>query len=72
MYLLSKGIAMSPACEMASLLTLESLWIMATGVRMLRRSQIRALRSSDPETTFFGREFVTLKPTQRILTFLHF
>ncbi len=42
---------MRPVWETDRRLTLESLWIMATGVRMFRRSHILALRSSEPETT---------------------
>ena len=57
-YLLSNGMATSPDCETAILLTLESLWTTATGVRMLRRSQMRALRSSEPETTFGTKRFL--------------
>ena len=46
--------ATSPAADTASLLTDEPLWIMATGVRMLRRSQMRAERSSEPDTTWLA------------------
>ena len=59
-FLLSKGMATRPEdCDTEMRFTDESDWIMATGVRMLRRSQMRAERSSDPETTLKEGSFIS-------------
>ena len=49
---LSKGIAIKPLLETERRLTAESVWMLASGLRILRRSQMRTERSSDPETTW--------------------
>ena len=49
---LSKGIAMRPEFETDNRLTAESVWMLARGLRMFRRSQMRTDRSSEPDTTW--------------------
>ena len=46
--------ATRPLADTASRLTAESDWIVATGLRILRKSQMRAVRSSDPEMIWNG------------------
>lgn len=66
--LLSWGMAMTPLAETDKRLMAESALIVATGDRMLRRSQTLTVRSSEPDTTLsslLNTADVTLLQKQR-------